>query len=758
MSLPVVRASVRQVVETTYHDSDLSPAAGAQKRMREGAAAHRARQSEGAKREKAYQAEQALSADYEADTLILHVSGRADGLFTREDGVTVVEEIKLGVKDNPLIPAHRAQAAIYGHMLCARDGLSGVRLRVLYVDEQGEGVACYEEDAEEQTLQETFRTLCAAACVWEEAMLARRRVRDVSLDALPFPYDSYRAGQRRFAAGVYVAIRDRKRLFAQAPTGIGKTMAALYPALRALGEGKCSRVLYLTARTTGRKSAADALAFLQERGAKLFAVEIAAKDKFCPQERRDCRAEVCTYAEGFYDRLPDAVSEALSGGVWDRTRIEELAQKHRLCPFELALELAQRADVVVCDYNYVYDPFVAIDALLAGGAVLLVDEAHQLAPRVQESRSAKLSLRELTENRREAGQTIGRKSRLYRAMTDVLHALRELARTEAFASGELEKPPEALCGAMDALTDAAGSALEDGAGQAAAQTFTLAAAWQYAASHFDERYAVLTGGEEKNAEIELFLLCAAKDILDRSKKAKGTVYFSATLAPFDAAGQMLGKMDGDACLMLPSPFLPEQLQARWQSIDLRYAAREQSAPRVAELIQTHFEQNSGNTLVFFPSYAYLEQVCAQLGQVDGVRMLREARGMREDEKNALLSAFQCGDERVALLCVLGGAFSEGVDLVGERLKNVIVISTGMPQPNARVRAMQRYYDALGANGFDLCMTLPGMVRVIQAAGRLIRSETDTGTLLLIDSRYGRRREREILSQTLIGQALYSGNS
>lgn len=758
MSLPVVRASVRQVVETTYHDSDLSPAAGAAKRMREGAAAHRARQKEGARHETAYRAEQVLSADYETDTLTLHVSGRADGLFTREDGVTVVEEIKLGAKDNPLIPAHRAQAAIYGHMLCARDGLSGVRLRILYVDEQGEGVACYEEDAEEQTLQETFRTLCAAACVWEEAMLARRRVRDVSLDALPFPYDSYRAGQRQFAAGVYVAIRDRKRLFAQASTGIGKTMAALYPALRALGEGKCSRVLYLTARTTGRRSAADALAFLQARGAKLFAVEIAAKDKLCPQERRDCRAEVCPYANGFYDRLPDAVSEALSGGVWDRTRIEELAQKHRLCPFELALELAQRADVVVCDYNYVYDPFVAIDALLTGGAALLVDEAHQLAPRVQESRSAKLNLRELTESRREAGQELGRKSRLYRAMTDVLHALRELARTEAFASGELEKPPEALCGAMDALTDAAGSALEDGAGQAAAQTFTLAAAWQYAASHFDERYAVLTGGEEKNAEIELFLLCAAKDILDRSKKAKGTVYFSATLAPFDAAGQMLGKMDGDACLMLPSPFLPEQLQARWQSIDLRYAAREQSAPRVAELIQTHFEQNSGNTLVFFPSYAYLEQVCAQLGQVDGVRMLREARGMREDEKNALLSAFQCGDERVALLCVLGGAFSEGVDLVGERLKNVIVISTGMPQPNARVRAMQRYYDALGANGFDLCMTLPGMVRVIQAAGRLIRSETDTGTLLLIDSRYGRRREREILSQTLIGQALYSGNS
>ena len=758
MSLPVVRASVRQVVETTYHDSDLSPAAGAAKRMREGAIAHKARQSEGAKRETAYLAEQTLSADYEADTLTLHVSGRADGLFTRKDGVTIVEEIKLGVTENPLIPAHRAQAAMYGHMLCARDGLSGVGLRILYVSEQGEGVACYEEDADARTLKETFQALCAAACVWEERMLSRRQARDASLSALPFPYDSYRAGQRQFAAGVYVAIRDRKRLFAQAPTGIGKTMAALYPALRALGEGKCSRILYLTARTTGRKSATDALALLEGRGAKLFAVEIAAKDKLCPQDRRDCRAEVCPYAEGFYDRIPDAISEALSGGIWDRTRIETLAQKHRLCPFELALELAQRADVVVCDYNYVYDPFVAIDALLMGGAALLVDEAHQLAPRVQENRSAKLGVRELAEIRRETGQTLGRKSRLYRALTDVLHALKALAKTEEFASGRLDAPPEALCGAVDGLADAAGGALEEGAGQAASQAFALAAMWQYAVSHFDERYAVLTDGGEKNAEIELFLLCAAKDILDRSRRARGTVYFSATLAPFDAAGRMLGGVEGDACLMLPSPFSPNQLHARREDIDLRYAARTQNAPRVAEAIQNHLAWNQGNTLVFFPSYAYLEQVCAQMEQADGMVMLRETRGMREDEKNALLSAFESGEERVALLCVLGGAFSEGIDLIGERLKNVIVVSTGMPQISARVRAMRRYHDEQGANGFDLCMTLPGMVRVIQAAGRLIRSETDTGTLLLIDSRYGCKREREILSQTLIGQALYSENS
>ena len=271
-----VRASVRQVVEFSLHESDLSPAAFAARRMREGAAAHKARQSAGAKSETAYLAEQSLSAEYEQGAIALRVSGRADGLLLAPDGVRVVEEIKLGKVDNLLIPAHRAQAAMYGHMLCQKEGLAGVRLRILYVDETGASVRLYEEDADSARLQAEFETLCAAYCAWAEKLLARRQARDASLSDLAFPYDGYRAGQRKFAANVYVAIREKKRLFAQAPTGIGKTMAALYPAMLALGEGKCARVLMLTARTTGRKSAMDALAVLQSRGAKLLAVEIAA--------------------------------------------------------------------------------------------------------------------------------------------------------------------------------------------------------------------------------------------------------------------------------------------------------------------------------------------------------------------------------------------------------------------------------------------------------------------------------------------------
>ena len=497
-------------------------------------------------------------------------------------------------------------------------------------------------------------------------------------------------------------------------------MAALYPAALALGEGKCARVLMLTARTTGRKSAMDALAILRAHGARLLAVEIAAKDKVCPMEKRDCRPEVCPYAKGFYDRLPDALAEALTGGDWGHGQLDALAQKHMLCPFELALSLAQEADVVVCDYNYVFDPFVAIDALMQSGAALLIDEAHQLAPRVQDNASAAVSVPQLRALRRGAGQALGRKHPLYGALPAAMRALEEAAGTEEFASGRRERPPEALDAAMARLLEAADGALLSGAGTEAAEAFTLAACWRYAAGRLDARYAVLTEGTEKTAKIELFLLCAAQDILEKTKRARGAVFFSATLAPFEAAKRMLG-----------------------------------SAPRVAEAIRAQLAAHPGNAMVFFPSYAYLSRVDALLAAegVPGAAILREARGLTEEEKNALLGAFDKRDGRTVLLAVLGGAFAEGVDLAGERLQNVIVVSTGLPQMDARVRAMRRYHDENGADGAFLCMTLPGMVRVIQSAGRLIRTQSDHGALLLIDSRYQRGAERALLSGTLIGDAL-----
>lgn len=755
----VVRMSVRAVVETTLHESDLSPAAGAAQRMQEGALAHRARQRTGAAQLAHYKAEAALEAEYEAQSLCLHVTGRADGLYIREDGTPVVEEIKLGAPDMPLIPAHMAQAAMYGHMLCKRDGYPSVCLCVLYVNAQGEPLARYDEERASDKLSATFETLCAAAAAWEEEKLARRQQRDASLCVLPFPFEAYRAGQRKFAANVYVAVRERKRLFAQAPTGIGKTMAALYPALRALGEGKCARIVFLTARTTGRQSALDAMERLHRVGADCMSVELTAKDKVCPQQARDCRPEVCPYASGYYDRLPEALHEALHLRLLRRDAIARLARTHRLCPFELALELSRLADVIVGDYNYVFDPPVACDSLLGapGGAVLLVDEAHQLAPRVRDAYSSELSSDALRALRREVGRAHGRSCALYRALTEVISALKTLAETEEFQSGRLSAPPDALREPLLRLTQAASERLAQGGSAAAMDAFSLSFGYTFAAERFDERYAALTQADRQHAQLSLVCLNVAPEILAVSKRARGTVYFSATLAPFDASRRMLGSEDGDACLALPSPFDPAQLDASIAPLDIRYAAREQTAPQVAQAIADHLRGHAGHTLIFFPSYAYLERIAELLLGEDGLAdtaFLRETRGMSEEKKNALLSALETlRDSRKAILCVLGGAFSEGVDLPGDRLKNVIIVSTGLPQPDARIRAMQAYYDGLGEDGFALCMTLPGMVRVIQAAGRLIRTHEDTGSLLLIDRRYALAQNRRLLCGTLIGSAL-----
>ena len=751
MNKETIRMSVRAVVEWTLHESDLSPASMSARRMQEGAHAHRARQSSATQKD--YRKEAALSADYEGEALLLHVTGRADGIFEDEDGLMVIEEIKLGAENQPLIPAHRAQAAMYGHMLASAEGIDALRLRVLYVDVRGGELAVYEETRTAQELCEEFNAFCALACVWEEKKLARRTARDASLKALPFPFDSYREGQRKFAANVYIALRERKRLFAQAPTGIGKTMAALYPALRAIGENKCQRAVFLAARTTGRRSAMNAASLLKRSGADIMTAEITAKDKICPRPVRDCRPEVCPLAKGFYDRLPAALEEALTLHMIGREQVNLLAQKHNICPFELSLEIAMLADVVVCDYNYVFDPLVAMDRLIQspGGACLLVDEAHQLAPRVRDAYSAEVSLDTLSELRRETGKQLGRKNPLYRALTGAIRTMKEIAAGEDF--GALKTPPEALYKAMERVREAAGEQLALGAGAVAADSFSLSNAYLFAAGRFDERYALLTSGGEKKAKIELALLSAAQDIQSITKSARGTVYFSATLAPFDWIKKMLGSDEGDACLFLPSPFDPAQLEARIEPIDIRYASREKTAPQVAEAIRDHIAAHGGNTIVFFPSYAYMARIGEiLLGMENAPACIREARGMTEEEKNAILQGFE-ETERVILLAVLGGAFSEGIDLPGDRLKNVIIVSTGLPQPDEKIRAMQAYYDAQGDDGFYLCMTLPGMIRVIQAAGRLIRTGEDTGSLLLIDSRYRYKGIQTLLSGTLAGAAL-----
>ena len=758
MSLPLVRISVRAVVETMLHESDLCPAAGQARRMREGTLAHQARQAAAGAQEETWRSEVPLTARYEGPEVVLQVTGRADGIYMGRDDVPVIEEIKLGEAGAALREAHMAQAEMYGHMLSSAEGYPTVRLRVLYAGLSGEPLASYEENLSAEELQERFCALCAPAAMQAALRVRRRAERDESLRDLPFPYPEWREGQRRFSAGIWKAVEERRRIFAQAPTGIGKTMAALWPAMQAVARGKAARAVFLTARVTGRASAMDAARLLERKGARLLACEIAAKDKVCPQPQRDCRPEVCPLAEGYYDRLPAALAELLTGGVYGREEIAGLARKHRLCPFELSLAAAAEADLTVCDYNYVYDPFVSMDALLRapGGAVLLVDEAHQLAPRVRDCYSASADALQLTEIRRAQGAVSGRKHPLYTALTRALRALEQAGGMADFA----EKgfcPPKELDEAMEAVRDAAAQALSEGGGRPAADAFAAGVSWTMARERLDERWAVLTGGQGKRCRIELRLLDAAPEILAASRLARGTAYFSATFSPHQAMRRILGGEEGDISLTLPSPFAPEQLQVSIAPLDVRYAARERTAPQVARALTEHLTAGRENALVFFPSYAYMERIAPLLleaaAETDAL-WLQERRGMTEAEKQEMLAALrEDADPPARLLCVLGGAFSEAVDLPGDRLGCIAVVSAGMPQPDAPGEALRSYYDEQGEDGYFLTMILPGVNRVIQAAGRLIRTPEDRGRLLLVDQRYLRGPVRKLLEGTLIGDAL-----
>ncbi|MBQ9009025.1 MAG: hypothetical protein IJ088_06815 [Clostridia bacterium] len=752
---PVIRISVRNVVEMTLYDPDLQTMASTMERMREGTKAHLARQTSGRQTEEEYRSEVPLSCDYETDDLILHVTGRADALFQDDDG-QVVEELKLGTAESVLNSAHMAQAEMYGHMLLTEDGGNRVRILVRYVDVSGQVQREYGSVQCAEVLRARFEELCAPAArrVWRDLQRARRR--NASIKDLPFPFPAYRTGQRMFSAAVYRAIRDRIRLFAQAPTGIGKTMAAIYPAVHALRLEKCQRVLFLTARTTGRQAAIEAARRLHGAGAWLETVEIMAKGKACPYNVQECRPESCPRARGFYDRLIPAMDQMEAQCIWDTGAIRALADEWTLCPFELSLEMANRADLVICDYNYAYDPAVAIDRLTGGGVAILVDEAHRLAERVRDDYSIFLRLREVRELRRMVGKSLGRKSAVYRALSGVLEEMQHLASIGTTAAN----PPWGEMGTkMETLLATAGEMVA-GSAEGIAEALSLAMDWLSVSKRWSERYTFLTEGTGDQFEMGIYLMDAAPEILEVSRHARGVAYFSATLAPLPAAMRILGHMPEDLTLMLPSPFRPEALRVRALPIDVRYRARQVNASRVAKAVETFLQENPGNTMVFFPSYAYLEIVadCFEGREMPGGRLcLREQRGMTDEDRAEMLSCFG-GDEEKVLLCVLGGSFAEGIDLPGDRLKNVAVISTGMPTMDARIRAMQQYYQARGEDGFFYTMTLPGMIRVIQAAGRLIRTETDTGSLLLIDLRYGQRQTRSLLDGTLIGAALAQGEN
>lgn len=702
-----------------------------------------------------YVAEVKLEHTQEQGGFCYHLNGRADGVITTGQGI-VVDEIKTTAAPLHLVgeddhPAHWAQGQIYAHILCERDGLgtAGVQLRYCNIDT--EEVKTFERSYTAKELAGFVRGLLQGYEKWAELSTKARTERDAALRELAFPFAEYREGQRKMAVACYNTIKDGGRLFACAPTGIGKTVSALFPALKAMGEGYGERIFYLTAKTIARKAAEDALALMaKNQPLPLRSLTLTAKEKICFLEQRTCLPEMCPYANGYYDRLNDALYEILqTHTALPRETVQAAAEKYKLCPYELSLDLALWCDCIIGDYNYLFDPVVHLQRFFEsgkGGHVFLVDEAHNLVERGREMYSARLAKGDFFALKKALPK---QHTRLHKALAGINNAFIKL-RKQCEAEGiktisqtelptELEKPVERFVAATEVfLEEHRGSEWED---ELLALYFE-ALFYQRIAEEYGGNYQTLIHRWGSDVSVKLFCLDASA-FLDKSLSlGRAAVLFSATLQPLAYYRNVLGGGEDAKLLNLQSPFAHENLGLFVAAgVSTKYADREQSLGPVAQLLAGMVAARRGNYIAYFPSYVYMQQVLDVFCEAyPDVRTHVQAGGMDEEAREEFLAAFSAeGEESMLGFCVLGGVFAEGVDLVGERLIGTAVVGVGLPQMGPQPDALRRYFDEVNGEGFAYAYQFPGMNKVLQAAGRVIRTPQDTGVVLLIDSRFATPR-------------------
>lgn len=731
------------MVETVLLSGSISPMASS-RRMLDGIRGHQALQAvpaEGA------QNEVAVSGTVSSEHIELTVYGRIDRLYGSER----IEEIKTTYAQSERLgggePQHWAQAKCYAYLFCESGGIGQIEVRLTYFHLQTGEITSFTEPFAKDELAGFFaqlseRYLQLLETEWKHVSALRG-----GLSSMPFPYESYREGQHDLAAQVYYAIREKSAFMAQAPTGTGKTMAVLFPALKALAGGHVTRIFYLTARTTQQEAAVAAVRLL--RAPHLRTVVISAKEKMCVHERPVCREGGCPRAEGYYDRLGDALRELnQSDGLFTPDAIRACAARFFLCPFELSLDLSTSCDLIVCDYNYAFDPRVRLQRFFLTGKnsyALLIDEAHNLPDRARSMYSAALSLKAIAETRRSVPKQY-RKQPLYKSLKKLENAV-----SECFA--EIEPPasrrgaPNSLARDLESALDClSGESTEAEPGLARQLAFDLSA-FRCLLEQYDENYLTLYEGGKTMRRISLFCADPSGKLADTYKKCRSTVLFSATLAPYAFYRDLCGLSEKTPALSLPSPFPPDRLAVFHLPADIRYGAREATLPAVADAAAAFVTARPrGNYLVFAPSHAYLSKLSPLLRErLPSAALIEQSPVMDDASRADFLSRFRPDGEGVTVgLAVMGGVFSEGIDLPAERLCGAVVIGVGLPQLCLERDVLRDVFEEKYAQGYRYAYEYPGVCKVLQASGRIIRAGTDRGALLLIDRRYGSAEYRGLL--------------
>ncbi|WP_312450203.1 ATP-dependent DNA helicase [Stutzerimonas nitrititolerans] len=743
------RVAVRALCEFTAKQGDLDLRFTPSPTAQEGIAGHgqvAARRGEG------YEREVALEGHYRN----LQVRGRADGY---DPAANRLEEVKTYRGDLTRQPdnhrqLHWAQAKVYGWLLCKARGLSSLSIALVYYDVVTQKETAIGETFAAESLRAFFETQCERFIDWAEQEMAHRACRDQALDTLRFPYREFRAGQRQLAEAVYKAVCTGTHLMAQASTGIGKTLATLFPPLKAFPGQKLDKLFFLTAKTPGRRLALDALSRLAPSDAPLAlrVLELVARDKACEHPDKACHGESCPLAKGFYDRLPAARAAALSRPHLTQAALREIALQHQVCPYYLGQEMARWADVVIGDYNYYFDVSALLHGLTQANQwriCVLVDEAHNLLERGRSMYSASLDFRNFK------GLPSSSPEVLKKSLRRILRCWRELhaeQNTSYVVHSQLPgKLIFALQQAISAITEYLGEH-PSGLDPALQNAYFEATHFCRIAELFGEHSLFdcsLLSAHRQNAG-RGSLLCIrnvlpAPFLEPRLRQARTAVLFSATLSPRQFYADTLGLPVNNVWLEAQSPFSAEQLQVRLaRHISTRYEHRSASLQAVVQLLARQYRARPGNYLAFFSSFDYLQQVSAMLAaQHPDLPFWEQTRGMDETERAAFLERFTC-DGRGIGFAVLGGAFGEGIDLPGERLIGAFIATLGLPQMNPVNEQLKIRMDALFGKGYDYTYLYPGLQKVVQAAGRVIRTTEDQGVVHLIDDRFARPQVRRLL--------------
>ena len=749
-----VRVSVRNLVEFVLRSGDLDnrhTSANQKEAMQEGSRLHRKIQkSMGSD----YRAEVSLKYEAEEDGFELLIEGRADGIIHTATEA-IIDEIKgvymdIGRLEEP-VQVHLAQVMCYGYFYGSQEGLSDVTLQLTYCNIETEEIRRFQVIKTVEELREWFEGLVHEYVKWARYVYHNGLRRNESLKDLEFPFP-YREGQRELAVSVYRTVSRRRKLFIQAPTGIGKTLSTIFPSLKAIGEGHGEKLFYLTAKTITRAVAEEGFEILRERGLYFRSVTITAKEKLCFLEKPECNPDACPYAKGHFDRVNDAVYEIVHKefGI-TREVILKYAKEFTVCPFEFCLDISNFVDGIICDYNYVFDPDVRLQRYFSDGIkgeyIFLVDEAHNLVPRAREMYSATLIKEDVLLTKKLIRD-------MYPPMNTQLDrlnkALLELKRECDVCliledAGHLILILTALFTAFEKFMDEYKEF--EGRDQVLDFYFQVRS-FLSIYERVDEHYRIYADFME-NGDFMVRLLCVnpIRNIKECLEQGNSTVFFSATLLPIRYYRELLSNEPEDYAVYVDSPFdRGNRLILAASDVTSRYARRNESEYRkILQYIYGMAGAKKGNYMVFFPSYQYMNQIYEIMEEEDqAFDCLIQGSRMAEEEREDFLHEFDRERERsLVAFCVLGGVFSEGIDLTDERLIGAAIVGTGLPMVCTDQEILKGYFDETEQDGFSFAYQYPGMNKVMQAAGRVIRTVSDRGVILLLDDRFLRRDYQEL---------------